>query len=493
MPVSIPPSNLRMSSAPPAAERAPCILVVDDEVDLQRTLARLLGARGYDVETAGDADAAWAKLAEKEPDVALVDLNLPRTNGMEVLRRIKRERPQIEVIMMTAYGDVEVAVDAVRAGAYDFMMKPFTTPDAVALTVEKAVERKRLVDRTRELEAQLDGQTPMGEIVGTSPKMRDIYRVALGVAPTNSTVLILGENGTGKELIAQAIWRNGTRAERPLRAVNCGAIPDTLVEAELFGSVRGAFTGALDRPGLFELADHATVFLDEIGDLPPLAQAKLLRVLAEGEVKRIGASDPIHVDVRVIAATNVDLRERMAEGKFREDLFYRLSVIPIRLPPLRNRKEDIPLLAYHFLRKCSKRANRDVRRISVEALRLLKEHDWPGNVRELENAMEHAVVMTRSDMILPSDLPFGRGENEPVPVPAPINGAPGWSEFTELPYGDAKDRAMQAFDRGYVDSVMERSGGNMSEAARQAGMDRSNFRRLVKRTKGSVPGEGESS
>jgi DNA-binding NtrC family response regulator len=489
------------STHPPPAGSAPRtpgeippqarVLLVDDEPSLRRSVARLLMAKGFAVDTAEDGAAALDLLKTRNIDVILLDLMMPKMSGMDVLGRVKQLYPDVEVIMMTAFGDFDTAVTAVRAGAYDFLAKPFANPDAVTLALEKAAEHRRLVDRTRALERRLEQHEKFGELVGSSSKMQEVYRLALGVAPTSSTVLILGENGTGKELVARAIHQHSTRADKLLRVVNCGAIPETLVEAELFGSVRGAFTGAIDKPGLFELADKSTVFLDEIGDLPMMAQVKLLRVLAEGEVKRVGAGETKVVDVRVLAATNVDLKERIAAGRFREDLYYRLSVIPVHLPPLRRRREDIPLLAYHFLQKYGRRAGREIRRISVEALRLLRDHPWPGNVRELENAIEYAVVMARGDAIMPTDLPFARAR------PSEDEGSAGGlffgEDLAELPYADAKDRAVDAFDRAYVDRLMKRAEGNVSGAARQAGMDRSNFRRLLKkvRARGKAGAEPE--
>jgi DNA-binding NtrC family response regulator len=390
--------------------------------------------------------------------------------------------------MMTAFGDIDTAVAAVRQGAYNFLTKG-VGPAETVLAIAQAAEHKRLVDRTRVLEQRLATHERFGELVGRSSRMQDVYRVALGAAPTTSTVLILGENGTGKELVARAIHQKSLRSERPLRAINCGAIPESLVETELFGSVRGAFTGALDRPGLFELADKGTVFLDEIGDLPLSAQAKLLRALAEGEVKRVGAAEPKTVDVRVIAATNVDLKERIAAGRFREDLYYRLAVIPVYLPALRQRKEDIPLLAYHFLHKYARRSGRDIKRIGPEALRFLREQPWPGNVRQLENAIEHAVVMARGESIMPTDFPsFSRDEaaaSEDDGADADI--------LAELPYAQAKEKAALAFDRSYVERLLKRTAGNVSEAARQAGMDRSNFRRLLKKARAAGPLENDTS
>ncbi|MDI1435081.1 sigma-54-dependent transcriptional regulator [Polyangium sorediatum] len=470
------------------------VMVVDDEPALRRSLARVLLAEGFDVMTAEDGAAALTLLSTaRAVDVVLLDVMMPGPSGMEVLARIKEQHPEVEVVMMTAFGDIDTAVAAVRQGAYNFLTKPFGPTETVALALMQAAEHKRLVDRTRLLEQRLVEHERFGELIGRSSRMQDVYRIALGAAPTTSTVLILGENGTGKELVARAIHQHSLRSDRPLRAINCGAIPETLVETELFGSMRGAFTGAQDRPGLFELADKGTVFLDEIGDLPLSAQAKLLRALAEGEIKRVGATEPKTVDVRVIAATNVDLKERIASGRFREDLYYRLAVIPVHLPPLRQRKEDIPLLAYHFLHKYARRSGRDIKRIGVEALRLLREQPWPGNVRQLENAIEHAVVMTRGDSILPSDLPFGRDE-----APAGEDGAPGdtrafWGDtLSELPFTQAKEKAALAFERAYVERLLKRTSNNVSEAARQAGMDRSNFRRLMKKVRASADdGAGE--
>ncbi|HWZ87868.1 MAG TPA: sigma-54 dependent transcriptional regulator, partial [Polyangiaceae bacterium] len=389
----------------------------------------------------------------------------------------------VEVIMMTAFGDVETAVKAVRAGAYHFLTKPFRSNDEVVLTVTKAAERRRLVDRALLLERRLEQMEKFGELIGNSPAMQEVYRLAIGVAPTSSTVLILGESGTGKELTARAIHGHSARLNNPFVAVNCSAIPVDLVESELFGHVRGAFTGATaTRAGLFESADHGTLFLDEVGDLPPLAQVKLLRALQEGEVKRVGSNETRTVDVRVVAATNVDLRSRISAGRFREDLFYRLNVVPISLPALRERREDIPLLAYHFLQKYASRSGSQVKKISPEAMRLLSAQRWPGNVRELENAVEHAVVFCRDDTMTPAELPFGRSASV---GPAEANGAagvdPAAQGLFDLPYREAKERSLEAFETAYFTGLLARTQGNVSEAARQAGLDRSNFRRAVKR------------
>jgi DNA-binding NtrC family response regulator len=462
------------------------VLVVDDEPTVRRSLARMLLSRGMEVLTADDGKAALDLLAKERVDVALVDLMMPNIGGLEMLQHAKAQGLEVEIIMMTAFGDVETAVHAVRAGAYHFLTKPFRSNDEVVLTVAKAAERRRLIDRAHLLEQKLEQHEKFGELIGNSQSMREVYRLAMGVAPTSSTVLILGESGTGKELSARAIHQHSPRAGRPFVAVNCSAIPVDLVESELFGHVRGAFTGATaTREGLFETANQGTIFLDEVGDLPPLAQVKLLRVLQEGEIKRVGSNETRLVDVRVVAATNVDLRARISDGKFREDLFYRLNVVAIELPPLRARRDDIPLLAFHFLQKYAARTGRDIRKVSPEAMRLLQTQPWPGNVRELENAIEHAVVFCRKDTILPGDLPFGKKAVDPQPEASPETAsAPDMSlpgGLSDLPYRDAKQRAVAAFELAYFEAVLRRAAGNVSEAARQAGLDRSNFRRAARR------------
>jgi two-component system response regulator HydG len=481
-----------LSSAPPGApikDRATRVLLVDDEPNVRRSLARVLMSVGFEVMTAEDGQAAISLLEAGTVDVMLVDMLMPRMGGMDLLNRVKATHPEVEVIMMTAYANVDDAVAAVKNGAYDFLTKPFPSNDVVAMTISKAAERKQLLDRMDLLEQRLEQQENFGELIGNTAGMREVYRLALGVAPTSATVLVLGESGTGKELIARAIHQHSGRTG-PFLAVNCSAIPNDLVESELFGHVRGAFTGAVNaRVGLFEAADKGTVFLDEVGDLPLQSQVKLLRVLQEGEIRRVGSNDPVTVDARVIAATNADLKTQISIGKFREDLYYRLHVIAIHVPPLRRRRDDIPLLSYHFLRKYARRMSRDVGRIGVEAMRILREQKWPGNVRELEHAIEHAVVMAKSDTIVPGDLPSYKEVPPPVAyededsVPAPDSETvlTGFGRLTDLPYASAKKQALDMFEQAYLEAVLRRTGGNVSEAARQAGLDRSNFRRVLKK------------
>jgi DNA-binding NtrC family response regulator len=460
------------------------VVVVDDEPTLRRTVARTLAQRGFEVTQCEDGAAALEHVRTADPDVMLIDLMMPGVSGMDVLREVKSLKPDVECVMMTAYSKVEDAVAAVRAGAYDFLTKPFASFDAVAITVAKAAERRRLIAKTRRLEEQLD-RGGFGEIIGQSSSMRNVFRLVEGVAAASSTVLILGESGTGKELIARAIHQRSARASRPFVAVNCSSIPDTLIESELFGHVKGAFTNAnTSRAGLFEVADKGTLFLDEVGDLSLAAQVKLLRALQEGEIKRVGSNETRVVDVRVVAATNVDLTEKIAAGRFREDLYYRLNVIAIQLPALRERRDDIPILAQHFLRKFAGKSGKEIRRLSPETLAALSTFAWPGNVRQLENAIERAVVLARGDELTVDDLPDALGAR-----PAPLARATDTGEAIDLvaraladvPYAEAKRRVVRDFDRAYAQFLLERSNGNVSEAARLAGLDRSNFRRVLRK------------
>jgi DNA-binding NtrC family response regulator len=451
------------------------ILVVDDDKVVLRAAKEILSREGYQVVAIDDAVEGLTASKDPSIDVAVLDIKMPNLSGMDLLRAIKKERPDVEVVMMTAFATVETAVEAVKAGAYDYLTKPFENIDDLSLTVAKAVERKALKDRTRVLEEALTVRTQFEELIGQSAQMRAVFKLVETVSYSTATVLVQGESGTGKELVARAIHYRSPRKDKPFVAVNCSALTDTLLESELFGHVKGAFTGAAGhKKGLFEAADGGTIFLDEIGDVPPATQVRLLRVLQEGEVKRVGATESTRVDVRVIAATNVDLARAREEGRFREDLFYRLNVISIALPPLRDRPADVPLLAQHFLQVYAAKVGKKVAGISARAMELLTTHRWAGNVRELENVIERAVVLTPRELVDVDDLPPEVRESQ---------GSGGDVEvfsLAHLPYAQAKKLALRAFERRYLTALLDKSGNNVSSAARAACVDRSNFRRLLK-------------
>ena len=376
---------------------------------------------------------------------------------------------------MTAFATVETAVEAVKAGAYHYLTKPFENIDDVSLAVAKAAERKALRSHARVLEEALTTRSQFEELIGQSPQMRAIFKLVETVSNSTATVLIQGESGTGKELVARALHYRSPRRDRPFVAVNCSALTETLLESELFGHMKGAFTGAIsNKKGLFEAADGGTLFLDEIGDIPASTQVRLLRVLQEGEVKRVGSNENIKVDVRIIAASNIDLAKATSESHFREDLFYRLNVIPLALPPLRERPGDVPLLAAHFLQRYAAKGAKRITGFTREALEVLTMARWTGNVRELENAIERAVVLAPGEVIDVEDLPPGLRNSEAAPADMEI------VSLSHLPYSEAKRLAVRAFERRYLSTLMEKHTNNVSSAARAAGLDRSNFRRLLK-------------
>ncbi|HEY6100048.1 MAG TPA: sigma-54 dependent transcriptional regulator, partial [Anaeromyxobacter sp.] len=469
-------------------EKPARVLVVDDEPTLLRALEALLRKKGYDVVGLESPIVATQRLAQEDFDVALLDIKMPQLSGLELLSAVKHRRPEVEVIMMTGHATVETALAAVRSGAYDYLTKPFEDVELVERAVAKAVERKALFDRNRELENRLrqqEGGPPEG-LVGSSGGMREVVRMVEAVAYSAATVLVTGESGTGKELVARALHARSPRKGHPFVALNCGALTETLLESELFGHVKGAFTGAQrDQKGLFDAADGGTIFLDEIGDIPLSTQVRLLRVLQEGEFKRVGAAESVKVDVRVIAATHRDLPKLVKGGRFREDLFYRLNVINVPLPALRDRVDDVPLLAHHFLRRYADRLGKKVRTVSPEAIELLSGYRWPGNVRELENAIERAVVLCRGDSVTAADLPPAvTGRTAPLVREAPASGDE--SAWLLLSYAAAKEQALRRFEKTYVESLMKACENNISAAARKAGMDRSNFKRVLRKYRTDV-------
>ena len=381
------------------------ILIVDDEKNYLLVLSALLGGEGYEVMTAPSGARALALVEEDEPDLVITDMRMPRMSGVQLIQELKERLPDLPVIVMTAFGTVENAVEAMKAGAIDYITKPFENQELL-MTVERALKMRRLMTQNRLLREELGKGRGFEEIVGDSKAMREVFELVDKVAATRATVLLTGESGTGKELIARAIHNRSPRANEPFVAVNCMALTETLLESELFGHEKGSFTGATGRrKGRFELAHKGTLFLDEVGEIAPSLQVKLLRVLQERTFERVGGNQPISVDVRIVAATNRDLGVAVAEGVFREDLFYRLNVVRIDLPPLRERLEDLPALVAHFVAKYASEMGRQAPKVTPEAMRRMYAHTWPGNVRELENALERAVILAGEE-IRPSDLPL---------------------------------------------------------------------------------------
>ena len=390
------------------------ILVIDDKDSMREMLTASLTSEGYDVEVAGSGDVGIAKSKEKHFDVILTDLKMPDISGMEVLTQVKEHDPETAVIVMTAYGTIETAVEAMKRGAFDFLQKPFDI-DHLQMLVERALENQRLVAENLLLREELAQSLGFAQIIGASEKMVDVSRLVQKVSPSDTAVLLTGESGTGKELFARAIHSLSGRKNKPYITINCAAIPGELLENELFGSERGAFTSSHARKmGKFEIADGGTVFLDEIGDLEFSLQAKLLRVLQEHSFERLGGNKPIEVDVRVIAATNQNLQEAIGKQKFREDLFYRLSVFPIHIPPLRERQDDIVPLANHFVEKYSRRMKKGEKSLSREAIVILERYHWPGNVRELENTIERSIILTEGKKIKPEHLAIRLPSSEDI-------------------------------------------------------------------------------
>ena len=451
------------------------VVVVDDDEALATVLRTALSKAAYNVRSFSSGQAALTAIGANPlaTDVVLCDLHMPQMDGLQVLRRVREQWPEIPVVMMTGDTDARSAVGAMRLGAYDYLVKPFGDTEEMLMTVARAVQHKRLADTADSLQRQLEASRGFEGIVGSSPAMRQVFELIATIAPTNATTLILGESGTGKELVGRALHTKSLRSDGPFVAVNCSALSDTLLESELFGHVKGAFTGASsNRRGLFQEAAGGTLFLDEIGDISPALQVRLLRALQEGEVKPVGASEVQTVDVRVVAATNRDLAAAMAAGTFREDLYYRLNVVVIEVPPLRDRPDDVALLARHFLQRYAAKYGRPVKTIQPEALSVLQGARWSGNVRELENAVQRAVLLSTGPTLTVDLLPAS------VRV---ARSAPGIERALDLPFAEAKEMAISAFERSYIEDLLTRTGGNLAEAARRGGLDKSNFRRIIRR------------
>ena len=436
------------------------ILVVEDEEKLRRVIELQLNVAGFDVDKAGNAEDGL-KVVDRA-DLVLTDLKLPNMDGLEFLHLIRRQNAQVPIVMMTAYGSVETAVEAMKAGATDFLLKPFSL-DHLMQVVHKALEMRALREENRELKAELGRRYEFDNIIGRSGSMQEIFATIERVAPSRATVLLTGESGVGKDLIARAIHFHSPRKDKPLVKINCTAIPENLMESELFGYEKGAFTGAqTSKPGKFEQADSGTVFLDEIGDVPAAVQVKLLRILQEREFERLGSNTTRHIDVRLVAATNQDLRAALEQGTFREDLYYRLNVVPINIPPLRERKQDIPFLANHFVHKLAPDAGTQVEGITDAAMEKLMGYHWPGNVRELENVIERSLVMANGTQLDVADIKL-----ENAPSRRQQTGEPGF-----LPEGMTLDQ----YEQELIREALKRADGNKSQAARLLGLTRNALR-----------------
>tara|TARA_B100000683_G_scaffold87507_1_gene86307 strand:+ start:893 stop:2293 length:1401 start_codon:yes stop_codon:yes gene_type:complete len=450
------------------------ILVIDDEPSIREFLDIFLRREGYNPTLVEDAVSGIAKLGEKTFDIVLTDLRMPRGSGMDVLRWVKDNNSSTLVLMMTAFATTENALEAMKGGAYDYIIKPFKV-DELKLVIARAIKRINLENENTKLRHQLETRTARQRLIGSAPALKDVLDIVERVAPTNSTVLITGESGTGKEMVARAIHSRGLRAADPFVPINCGAIPENLIESELFGHVKGAFTGAnQDKEGLLTAAETGTVFLDEIAELPMLMQVKLLRVLQEKQVRPVGANHDTQIHCRFLAATNRDLEEEVKEGRFREDLFFRLNIIPIHLPPLRDRKQDIPLLAESFLVKYCEEQNRNMHGIHDEAMAQLVAWHWPGNVRELENTVERAVTLGQGTALSLKDLPQRVRDVERS------NSFSANFEVQEIPeQGIPMEDWLEAYESHLLTLALEKTNGKKKEAAKLLGLSFRSFRYRV--------------
>jgi two-component system, NtrC family, response regulator HydG len=454
----------------PNREPSGRVMVVDDDPDILTVAERALRADGFDVRAFPSAMGALEALdgTAGAADLLLSDIHMSGMDGLELVAAVRDRWPAVVAILITGEADVATAIQGMRLGVYDYLVKPIDAVHTLLPVVRRAVEYRRLRDRNRYLQRQLDVSERFEGMVGSSLAMRQVHELVASVAPTHATVLVLGESGTGKELVARAIHQQSTRGGKAFVDVNCAALTETILESELFGHVRGAFTGAIaPRMGLFEEASGGTLFLDEIGELSPSTQVRLLRVLQEGKIRPVGSNERREVDVRVVAATNRDLAQAVRQQRFRADLYYRLNVMSIELPPLRERMDDVAPLVHHFVKKRGAKLGKTGMQVDQEALALLTAYLWPGNIRELENAIEHAIILARTDTITAEVLP------------APVRG--GARTSTEQAAWQPLSEARAAFERQYVLDALERAGGSLTEAARISGLDRSNFRRLVKR------------
>lgn len=452
------------------------ILVVDDEEVVCRSCIRILGDGGHEVDAVYGGEEALKRISEQNYDVIVLDIMMPKINGLELLQRVKEEYPEIDVIMVTGLAQIETAVLSMKLGAFDYLPKPFD-PDELSMVVDRALERRHLLRENLQLKSEVSSKYRFENIIGSSVKMQNVYNLVAKCAPTNSTVLLRGESGTGKEIIARAIHYNSLRKDKPFVAVDCSSLSEGLLESELFGHAKGSFTGAVaSKKGLFEVADGGTLFLDEVGNIPLSIQAKLLRVVQEREFKAVGETATRSTNIRLITATNKDLKALAATGAFREDLYYRINIFPILIPPLRERKDDIPALAIHFLKIFADEVGRAVHSFSPDAMNLLVAHDWPGNVRELENTIHRAVIMCGEDVIRQGHL-----FNILDMVPRLDLEVPRTNDELKLARKMIREKAVEKIEMLFTLEALKRNAWNVTEAAAETGMQRTNLQALMKK------------
>lgn len=452
------------------------LLIVDDDISVSKFFERIARQDKLSCALVDEGRKAIEALEKSRVDVVLLDIHLPEMNGFQVLEYVQSHCPETEVVIITGRAKVEDAVKALKMGAFDYLTKPFEKIEAVSACIKGALEKVRLKKKMKELSPEKLSRQSFEGLIGQSKPMLEVYQTIEHLSSSNASVLILGESGTGKELLARAIYKTSPRKTKPFVVINCSAIPETLMESELFGHVKGAFTGATqDKRGLFEEAEGGTVFLDEIGEIPPSIQVKLLRILQEKEIRPVGASDTRHVDVRVIAATHRDLNQMIKTLQFREDLYYRLNVISIHLPALRERMDDLPVLSYFFLKRFSERMKKPVKEISFDAMQILQSYNWVGNVRELENVIERSIVLSQGTIIEVKDLPAKLlSKNYYVPDPEEV-------KINQTTYQSAKQSAVALFNKNYLRRLLQETDGNISVASVRAGMDRSNLKKIIRK------------
>ncbi len=467
------------------------ILVVDDEEIVIRSCLRILSSGDYEVEAVQDGWEALGKIDENDYDVIILDIMMPKIDGMEVLQRVKETHPDVDVIMVTGHSQIETAVRSMKLGAFDYLPKPFD-PDELELIVKRALERRRLLRENLDLKTEVSSKYRFENIIGASPEMQSVFRLIAKCAPTNSTVMLQGESGTGKELIARAIHYNSLRKDKPFVPVDCNSLNESLLESEMFGHVKGAFTGAVgNKKGMFEIADNGTLFLDEIGNISLATQAKLLRVIQEREFKAVGDTRTQSANFRLVTATNKDLKAMVADETFREDLFYRINIFPIQIPPLRERRDDIPSLAFHFLNVFAADLDKIMTDISAGAMNLLTNYDWPGNVRELENTIQRAVILASDKTVRQAHLVSILDMMPRLDIEVPQTG-----DDLKRIKKIAREKSVENIEKLFVIEALKRNAWNVTKSAEETGMQRANFQALMKkyniRIRGAEAGQNGS-